>query len=132
MCKIIEPPWPYHFPNIVFCCSVFKWGRTIQLAHTVSTLESNRSHFILFNFFFFSFHSQFNVMSRLLHEKLKIGTFFRVQARNYSVADKIPKKVVQLPEQVDVAIIGKMRFERFCGFLCALRQMTAIIVNCLC
>lgn len=57
MCKIIEPPWPYHFPNIVFCCSVFKWGRTIQLAHTVSTLESNRSHFILFNFFFFFFRS---------------------------------------------------------------------------
>lgn len=48
-------------------------------------------------------------MSRLLHQNRKIGTFFKARTRNYSVADKIPKKAIQLPEQIEVAIIGKMK-----------------------
>lgn len=47
-------------------------------------------------------------MSRLLNQKSNFGNFLKGLTKQYSVADKIPKKAVQLPTQADVVIIGKV------------------------
>lgn len=46
-------------------------------------------------------------MSQILYHKKNWGNFLRNGlTKNYSVADKLPKKSIELPKQVDVVIIG--------------------------
>lgn len=45
-------------------------------------------------------------MSRILWQRNFIKNFYKASAKSYSVADKVPKKSIQLPQQADVIIIG--------------------------
>lgn len=47
-------------------------------------------------------------MNRHLHRKPNIAYFWKNYKRNYTIADKFPKKPIELPKQADVVIIGKL------------------------
>lgn len=47
-------------------------------------------------------------MSKILQQKFNFQNFYRALTKNYSVAEKISKKSIQLPQQADVVIIGNV------------------------
>lgn len=46
-------------------------------------------------------------MNRFLNERIKSNFFCAALKKQYSFANRISKKAVQLPDQVDTVIIGK-------------------------
>lgn len=45
-------------------------------------------------------------MSRILQQRNFVKNCYKTSAKSYSVADKVPKKSIQLPQHADVVIIG--------------------------
>lgn len=50
-------------------------------------------------------------MNRLFHHKLSAGILWKDLRRKYSVVKGISEISIQLPDKVDVVIIGKVDFE---------------------
>lgn len=61
------------------------------------------------NVIFLSSHTF--AMNRLFHHKLSAGIFWKDLRRKYSFGKGFSEKSIQLPDKVDVVIIGKVDFE---------------------